>query len=134
MVPPPRVLCSPASISGVSLPGTTWFVSTLVSRPFGSFIAASIVAFGTAAKASLLGAKTVMSLAELRVSPRPASVTAVTRVDRTGLLLAAVATGSVAIPENEPLPSAGTAAQPAPKGLPAMSSVVLEEEELDDIG
>ena len=103
-----------------------------MSRPFGSFIAASIVAFGTAAKASLLGAKTVMSLAELRVSPRPASVTAVTRVDSTGLLLAAVATGSVAMPENEPLPSAGTAAQPAPNGLAAMSSVVSELE-LDEL-
>ena len=49
-------------------------------------------------------------------------------------MLAAVATGSVAMPENEPLPSAGTAEQPAPNGLPAMSSVVLEEELEDELG
>ena len=68
---------------GASRPSTTWLVSTVVSRPFGSAIALSRVALSSAAKASLVGAKTVMSLAVLSVSPRPASVTAVTRVDST---------------------------------------------------
>src|SRR5687768_11760135 len=138
MVEPARVLWSPASCSGVRRPSTTWLVSTLVSRPLGSFIAASSVALGSAANASLTGAKTVMSWAELRVSPRPASPTAVTRVLRRGLLLAAVATGSVAMPSNEPLPEVGTAEQPAPKGLAIISSVVVLldelEDELDELG
>ena len=47
------------------------------------------------AKASSVGAKTVMPSASLSVSTRPAAVTAVTRVVSSGLLLAAVATGSV---------------------------------------
>ena len=73
-----------------------------------------MVAGSTLAKASLTGAKTVMSWAEFRVSTRPADLTAPTRVESSGLLLAAVATGSVAMPLKEPLPSFGTAAQPAP--------------------
>jgi len=46
-------------------------------------------------------------------------------------LLAAVATGSVAMPEKEPFPSAGTAEQPAPNGLAIMSSDEDDEEELE---
>ncbi|GAB3660043.1 hypothetical protein GCM10027596_18210 [Nocardioides korecus] len=65
----------------------------------------------------MAGAKTVMSFAEFRVSPRLAAVTAATRVFRTGLLLAAVATGAVDMPWNEPEPEAGTAVQAEPKGL-----------------
>src|SRR5689334_15611718 len=125
MVVPASVLWSPASWAGVSFPATTWLVSTLVSRPFGSFIAAFSVALGSAAKAELVGAKTVMSLALLRVLTRPAALTAPTSWLSTGLLLAAVATGSVAIPENEPLPSFGTAAQPAPNGVSDIAAVVL---------
>ena len=107
------------TLSGARRPGTTWLVRTLVSRPLGSAIAASIVGLSSAEKASLVGAKTVMSWVVLRVSARPASPTAFTSVDRTGLFPAAVATGSIAMPANEPLPSAGTAEQPAPKGLPS---------------
>ena len=63
------------------------------------------------------------------VSTRPAALTAVTRVDSAGLLLAAVATGSCDMPSNEPLPEVGTAAQPAPKG--ALAS--LAEDEADGV-
>ena len=45
-----------------------------------------------------------MSSAVLSVSPSPAAVTAVTRVERTGLFEAAVATGSVAMPSKLPAP------------------------------
>ncbi|GAA4228242.1 hypothetical protein GCM10022254_17890 [Actinomadura meridiana] len=58
-------------------------------------------------------------MAELRVSTRPAFFTAVTRVDSTGLLDAAVATGSVDMPLKLPLPDAGTAEQPGPNGWSA---------------
>ena len=40
---------------------------------------------GIMAKASLVGARRVMSSADARVSARPASVTAVTRVENSGL-------------------------------------------------
>jgi hypothetical protein len=50
----------------------------------------------------------------------------VTSVDRTGLLLAAVATGAVAMPLKEPAPLAGTAEQPGPKGVPMALSAVAE--------
>ena len=52
-------------------------------------------------------------------------MTAVTSVESTGLLLAAVATGSVAMPLNEPLPSLGTAVQATPKGWLIASVVEL---------
>jgi hypothetical protein len=58
-----------------------------------------------------------MALAELRVSTRPAFLTAVTRVDSTGLADAAVATGAVAIPVKLPAPEEGTAEQPEPKSV-----------------
>src|SRR6185312_7762838 len=45
----------------------------------------------------------------------PAFFTAVTRVESTGLALAADATGAVAMPVNEPGPSLGTAEHAAPK-------------------
>lgn len=54
---------------------------------------------------------------------------AATRVLRSGLWLAAVATGSVAMPWNEPEPSVGTDAQPAPNGL-AMPPLPEDPEEL----
>lgn len=73
-------------------------------------------ALGILAKASLVGANTVMFWALLRVSTRPAFFTAVTRVDRAGLLEAAVATGSWAMPSKEPAPSLGTVAQAGPNG------------------
>src|SRR6476469_7276865 len=93
-------------------------------------MAAVRVAFGTAANASLVGAKTVMSFAVLSVSTRPAALTAPTSWLRTGLLLAAVATGSVAMPENDPLPLAGTAEHAEPNGAEAIESVELDEDEL----
>ena len=77
-------------------------------------MAVSSVALSIAANASLVGAKTVMSLALLRVSPSFAAVTAVTRVERTGLFEAAVATGALAMPAKLPSPVAGTAEQAAP--------------------
>src|SRR6185437_5544648 len=60
-----------------------------------------------------------MPWALFRVSTSPAALTAVTRVDRTGLLEAAVATGSWAIPVKEPAPLAGTAEQAEPKSAPS---------------
>src|SRR6478735_459151 len=77
-------------------------------------MALSSVALSIAANASLVGAKTVMSLAVLRVSPSFAAVTAVTRVERTGLFEAAVATWALAMPAKLPSPVAGTAEQAAP--------------------
>src|SRR3954471_19103558 len=74
-------------------------------------------AAGILLKASFVGANTVMSFAELRESTRPACLTAVTRVDSSGLPDAAVATGTWAMAWKLPLSdgSAGTAAQPDPK-------------------
>src|SRR4051794_450705 len=74
-------------------------------------------AAGILLKASLVGAKTVIPSAELSESTRPACLTAVTRVDSSGLPDAAVATGAVAIDSKLPLllGSVGTAAHPAPK-------------------
>src|ERR671917_2693224 len=86
-----------------------------VRAPLGSPSTPSSVALGILAKASLVGAKMVKGPGPLRVSTSPAAFTAVTRVDRAGLLLAAVAAGSAAMPENEPAPEDGTAAQPGPK-------------------
>jgi hypothetical protein len=69
---------------------------------------------------------TVMSWVLFRASTRLACMTAWTSVDRTGLLLAAVATGSSVMPVKEPSPSAGTWAQPAPKGSsPAGAALLL---------
>src|ERR1700679_298701 len=56
-----------------------------------------------------------MPAAEFSVSTSPACLTAVTRVDRSGLADAAVATGAVAIPVKLPAPDLGTEAQPGPK-------------------
>jgi len=51
------------------------------------------------------------------VSTSPAFFTAVTRVDRTGLFDAAVATGAVAMPVKLPAPVLGTAPHAGPKSL-----------------
>src|ERR1700678_2206457 len=56
-----------------------------------------------------------MPAAEFSVATSPACLTAVTRVDRSGLADAAVATGAVAIPVKLPAPDVGTEAQPGPK-------------------
>src|SRR4051794_41747953 len=69
-----------------------------------------------ALNASLVGARTVMSCALLRVSPSFAAVTADTSVESTGLLDAAVATGSCDMPSKLPLPLSGTAEHAAPNG------------------
>ena len=84
------------------------FASTLVS-----------VADGIAANALFSGANTVMPFAELSVSTRFAFLTAVTRVDSTGLFDAAVATGAVDMPVKLPAPEAGTAEQAGPNGFDA---------------
>src|SRR6476620_4720229 len=77
----------------------------------------SRVAFGILAKASLVGAKTVIPSAEFSESTRPAFFTSVTRVDSSGLPEAAVATGTLPIASKLPAfaGSVGTAAQPGPK-------------------
>ena len=80
-------------LARAELPSTTW-EETVVSSSSGSPRALSRVALGRAEKASLVGANTVMPWALFRVSTRPAFFTAVTRVDRSGVLEAAVATGS----------------------------------------
>ncbi|GAA2144334.1 hypothetical protein GCM10009760_31750 [Kitasatospora kazusensis] len=69
-----------------------------------------------------------MSFAEFRVSTRPAALTAVTRVESSGLFEAAVATGSCAIPLKLPAPEAGTAAQAVPNGASAAAGVAGAEE------
>ena len=53
-----------------------------------------------------------------------ASPTAVTRVERIGLALAAVATGAVDMPLKEPSPVFGTAAQPGPNSPLAVELVL----------
>src|SRR5215207_1035963 len=85
-------------------------------------MAASRVGLGRAENVSLVGANTVIPSAELRVSTRPASLTAPTRDDSTGLLEAAVATGSWAMPMKLPAPLAGTAEQAGPKFMPAAAA------------
>src|SRR5215210_822602 len=86
-------------------------------------MAASSVALSIAANASFVGANTVTSLALLRVSPSFAAVTAVTRVERTGLFEAAVATWALAMPAKLPSPVAGTAEQAAPNWPSAIAAL-----------
>ena len=79
---------------------------------FAGLASAFTVPAGSAANASSTGAKTVNS-SPFSVSTRLTfglswPETAATRVLSSGLLLAAVATGSSAMPETEPAPS-GTA-------------------------
>src|SRR4030095_2827069 len=74
------------------------------------------VSLGIFAKASLVGANTVTFGALLRVSTRPAFVTAVTSVDRAGFCAAAVATGWLAMVARLPGPLAGRSAQAGPNG------------------
>ena len=65
-----------------------------------------------------------MSSAEFRVSTSSALVTAATRVLSSGLALAAVATGAVAMPLKEPSPVVGMAEQPGPNvSAPASSAI-----------
>ena len=80
---------------------------------------------GILSNAVLIGAKIVKGPAPLSVSTSPAASTAVTSVDSRGLLLAAVAAGSSAMPSTLPSPSIGTAAQAAPVGPAAIGSDVI---------
>ena len=80
------------------------------------------VSAGILSNAELTGVNTVNGPAPFSVSPRLAAVTAATSVDSSGLLLAAVPTGSSAMPLTLPSPSAGTAAQSGPVG-PAIAAV-----------
>src|SRR5215217_7638800 len=87
---------------------------------------------GTASNAGFAGASTVTSSRPLRVSTRLAAVTASTSVDSAGLLLAAVATGSSAMPAKLPSPSAGTAEHPSPNGSPETGSAAEDSAAADD--
>src|SRR5688500_1776669 len=84
---------------------------------------ASSCSIGIAANASLLGANTVNGPSPLNVSTSPAVWTADARVVKYGLFDAAIATGSSAIPSNDPSPSGGIDAQNGPCG-PGGASVV----------
>ena len=115
---PCRLLAVPASISSSALilPGTTCTWRMVARSPVGSASSLSRVSLGMASNAELAGANTVSASSEFSVSTRPAASTAVTRVDSSGLVDAAVATGSWAIASKLPAsPSAGTSAQPGPK-------------------
>src|SRR5512132_3109175 len=69
-----------------------------------------------------------MPWAVFRVSTRSAFVTAVTRVDSSGVLEAAVATGSWAMASKLPAPLAGTVEQAAPNGpAAAIGDAVVAE-------
>ena len=83
-------------------------------RAGGSASTRSRSAGGILPNAELDGAKIVNGPSPLSVSVSPAASTAAASVDSCGLLLAAVAAGSSAIPSKLPSPSVGTAAQPGP--------------------
>src|SRR4051794_19257774 len=106
----------------------TWWVRIEVSCGTSASTALSLSA-GTAWNAGFAGASTVMSCWLFSESTRLAALTACTSVDRTGLLLAAVATGAVAMPAKLPAPSAGTWEQPAPNGW-SMAALLEEVDEL----
>jgi hypothetical protein len=96
-------------------------VSASVSASTDSSVAGSILS-----NAVLIGANTVNGPPVFSVSTSPASSTAATSVDSSGLLLAAVATGSSAMPLTLPSPSVGTAAHAAPDGpAPPVGSVPI---------
>src|SRR5699024_6157211 len=126
---PASVVCVPVISSGLICPSTTWGVSTVVSSS-ASVPSWSMVASSTCSKASSIGAKTVYSPL-LSVSTRSTSgftspETACTSVVSSGLLEAAVATGSCAMPSTEPGPSGLASAyseQPAPTIIPAGSAI-----------
>src|ERR1700709_239056 len=85
-----------------------------------------------AENAGFAGANTVMFCVVFSVSTRFALVTACTRVESTGLALAAVPTGAGAMPWKLPAAEAGTAGHPGPKGWvePAADALPEAEEEL----
>src|SRR5215212_6193993 len=137
---PSTVFCSPTILSGEIWPGRTWYVRTLVSRPASVFSVATVLA-STLPKAESTGAKTVNS-PPFSVSTRltfgfSLPETAATRFFSSGLLDAATATGSFAMPSTEPAPL-GTAlaysAQPGPTGPDIAAVLVLAlADELSDI-
>ena len=80
---------------------------------------------GIAANAWLLGANTVNGPAPLSVSVNPAAWTADATVVRYGLLPAAIATGSSAMPTKEPSPSGGIAAHDGPWAPPPSAGATV---------
>src|SRR6202453_376092 len=101
---PCSVLCMPSTFAGLVCPCTTWKVRMLFNLSV-FVLRSSSVAAGNLANASLVGANTVY-WPLLRVSTRltfgfnlPDS--AEVKVDSSGLLDAAVATGSCAIPDTD---------------------------------
>ena len=82
------------------------------------------VVLGILANAALSGATTVMLLAELSVSTRPAFVAAATSVDSRGLCDAAVPTGAADMPLKLPDPEDGTDEQPGPNGAVAVPALL----------
>src|SRR6516162_4073566 len=101
-------------------PVTTWYLRILASSVMPLIIAMSCaVRF---LKAWLSGAKTVMLFAELRVAVRSAFMISAASVVISGLWLAAVTTGSMAIPCTLPIPAAGIIPQSVPI-VPAVSAM-----------
>src|SRR6516162_9531921 len=101
-------------------PVTTWYLRTLASSVMPLIIAMSCaVRF---LKAWLSGAKTVMLFAEFRVAVRSAFMISAASVVISGLWLAAVTTGSMAIACMLPIPAAGIIPQSVPI-VPAVSAM-----------
>ena len=108
---PCSVVCSPASASGATVPGTMWYVSSVVNvhadRPVRHRAPLGRVGERIVSRCSdLLG--TVQRVRE------PAVSTAVTSTSSTGFSAAAVTMGRVAMLARLPGPSAGMAAQADP--------------------
>jgi hypothetical protein len=79
-LPPPALMALMRAGPSI-LPGTTWYVSTLVSVAlFSGLSSVSTVPAGSAAKAALVGANTVNGPGLFSVSTRPAAFTAATSV------------------------------------------------------
>ena len=124
---PPSVSCWLLICSG-----STWYVRIDVSASV-SASTASRSAVGILANTSLTGAKIVKGPGLLSVSPRSAAVTAATSVDSSGLLLAAVAAGSSAMPSTLPSPLVGSEAHAGPVGSIVAPSDVIGSLVIDSL-
>src|SRR3954464_8212173 len=127
-----RVVCRPASWSGVRRPWMTWCRRVAVRRGLSAIRAWSWSA-GTAANAGAAGTSTVSSGVVLSGSTRLAAVSAWTNAFSAGFSLAAVATGAWAMSAKLPGPDAGTAAQPGPNGASGAADGVAAALALADV-